>query len=160
MTTLLVTISLLLHAFTFLWILTLIKQQQARPSSKDEEKRKQEIEDLLISYTLEMKEENEKLLRQLSKDHEKEMEKDKPVQTRTAETVMPSRVVNHKEQKEEDKYKDYLPPMVEDSKEVEFQQSETANIISLSRQGYSAEEIAQKLNLGKGEVELMLKFYR
>ncbi|WP_412734111.1 DUF6115 domain-containing protein, partial [Halalkalibacterium halodurans] len=34
-----------------------------------------------------------------------------------------------------------------------------SRVISLAKQGLSVEEIAKKLNMGKGEVELLLKFY-
>ncbi|MFC0472029.1 DUF6115 domain-containing protein [Halalkalibacter kiskunsagensis] len=41
-----------------------------------------------------------------------------------------------------------------------YEQSDTAKVLSLSKKGLNAEEIAKRLHLGKGEVELMLKFYR
>jgi hypothetical protein len=41
-----------------------------------------------------------------------------------------------------------------------YQQSDTAKVIALSNQGLDKGQIVKKLGLGKGEVELMLKFYR
>lgn len=37
---------------------------------------------------------------------------------------------------------------------------ETNEVLTLAQQGYNAEEIAKMLHRGKGEVELLLKFYR
>ncbi len=41
-----------------------------------------------------------------------------------------------------------------------YQQSDTAKVIALSKKGLDKGQIVKKLGLGKGEVELMLKFYR
>ncbi|KHF39753.1 DUF6115 domain-containing protein [Halalkalibacter okhensis] len=159
MTTLLITISLLLHAFTFLWILTLMRQQ-SHHSKEDYDHLKSEIEDLLVSYTIEMKEENEQLLKRINEY--------KDSTANEAKLVSPSSVTKQKHEtieqfeEETDKYKAYHPPIpnLEEEDEDMYQQSDTTKVIILSKQGLSPEQIAKKLNLGKGEVELMLKFYR
>ncbi|MCL7746492.1 DUF6115 domain-containing protein [Halalkalibacter alkaliphilus] len=159
MTTLLVTISLLLHAFTFLWILTLMRQQP-HSSKENYEQIKNEIEDLLVSYTAEMKEENEQLVKQLKEHKEKATLE---TNLKPSSHVTPKKHENHKQLIDDKtaKYKDYIPPIVKEDTEADvYQQSETAKVISLSNQGLDTSQIAKKLGLGKGEVELMLKFYR
>ncbi|UOE92815.1 coupling factor for flagellin transcription and translation [Alkalihalobacillus sp. LMS39] len=157
MTAYLLTISFIVHLFTILWIITLIQKLNAKESPIDSEKVKQEIEDLLIAYTTEMKEENEKLAQQL-----------RAVSTRQAEMVTPSYNQNiYKEQTPtrvvpttpKARYEGYTPPVIEEEKQEEiYEQSDTAKVLALAKQGWKAEEIAKKLQLGKVEVELMLKF--
>ncbi|MDT8859000.1 hypothetical protein N0O92_02070 [Alkalihalobacillus sp. MEB130] len=169
MTTLLVTISLLLHAFTFLWIITLMKRQQhVQPLStkENEDKLKSEIEDLLVSYTVEMKEENERLVKQLKQL--KATPEKKSQGTSSEENPSPKQSLKESERvkqvptRESITYDDYSPPLIEeDQMESDmYEQSDTAKVLALAKQGLHAEEIAKKLSLGKGEVELMLKFYR
>ncbi|WP_026674258.1 DUF6115 domain-containing protein [Alkalihalobacterium bogoriense] len=157
MTAYLLTISFIVHLFTILWIITLIQKINAKESPIDSEKVKQEIEDLLIAYTTEMKEENEKLAQQL-----------RAVSTRDSEMITPS--YDHNVYKQQTltrvvppstkaSYEDYTPPVVEEVKQEEiYDQSDTAKVLALAKQGWKAEEIAKKLQLGKVEVELMLKF--
>ncbi|WP_227935834.1 DUF6115 domain-containing protein [Alkalihalobacillus deserti] len=178
MTTLLVTISLLLHGVTFLWIMTLLQKQQPNQAT-DIEKTKNEIEDLLISYTAEMKEENELLLKQIeqSKTRNKLSNQQAPLendlvggledkskrQERSHTKNKPRVKLEHEvkvERKTDGGPLDYQPPFIEQEEEFVYEQSETAKVIALSKQGLSINEIAKKLSLGKGEVELMLKFYR
>lgn len=161
MTTLLI-ISLLLHGVTFLWILTLMKRNSiAEHTIEDSEQLKQEIEDILLAYTAEMKEENERLLAQLRQKQAEAPKNESAVENQISlakavkETAPPE-----KEPPSASGYEDYQPPPVDDGEEVSFEQSDTARVLLLAKQGKSAEEIARKLNVGKGEVELLLKFYR
>jgi hypothetical protein len=173
MTTLLVTISLLLHGVTFLWIMTLLQKQQPY-QSHDETKMKQEIEDLLVSYTAEMKEENERLLEEIKKEkghtdyrhqemgqnHLKKEEELKVIKTEIKEEANRSNPIKKVVLKRNsNSYEDYLPPVIQEDKESIYEQSDMSKVIALSKQGFTTDEIAKKLNLGKGEVELMLKFY-
>ncbi len=161
-------ISLLLHGVTFLWILTLMQRLQQPDASKAEiEQMKNEMEDLLISYTAEMKEENERLLRQLELrnrvDKGSERVPSQEQQSMEAEARVERVKVKQgkQEQAKQERYEEYTPPFIDELKEdIYYEQSDTAKVLALAEQGLSVEQIAKKLNIGKGEVELLLKFYR
>ena len=179
--TLLLSISLLLHLFTFFWIINLIQKINLKSpnDTKEIERIKSEIEDVLLSYTAEMKEENEKLVLEMKKlkiDNNqmiKRMEMNKeeePIEIpnklnaqrvfRTSNAYKVNTQPTNQKPKRES-YEEYNPPVIEDEKENDiFEQSDTAKILALAEQGNNAEQIAKKLSLGKGEVELVLKFYR
>ena len=64
----LITISFILHFFTFFIIIILIQKLNLKSQigvANEQEKLKSEIEDLLVAYTIEMKEENEKLVNKI-----------------------------------------------------------------------------------------------
>ncbi|OLO40918.1 hypothetical protein BTR23_05445 [Alkalihalophilus pseudofirmus] len=169
----LLTTSLVLHLLTFLWIITLLQKvnnQQISPIN--DEKIKREIEDLLVAYTTEMKEENEKLLEQVKmlqeantspvSLNEKVMEQLKvehePIVINSKEAIKED--VTQRHTVDQYKYEDYQPPTIQVDEPDMYEQSNTAKVLLLAEQGFSSEEIAKKLSLGKGEVELMIKFYR
>ncbi|MCM3713221.1 hypothetical protein M3202_03925 [Alkalihalobacillus oceani] len=161
MTTLLI-ISLLLHGVTFLWILTLMKRNSiAEHTIEDSEQLKQEIEDILLAYTAEMKEENERLLARLRQKQTEVPQKESAVEKKASPPETAKELAApKKELAPEPDYEDYQPPLADDGEDVSFEQSDTARVLLLAKQGKSAEEIARTLNVGKGEVELLLKFYR
>ncbi|MDV2885248.1 hypothetical protein RYX45_08640 [Alkalihalophilus pseudofirmus] len=183
------TISLLLHGLTILWMMTLAKKISVGPPSghTENEKVKREIEDLLFAYTSEMKEENERLLHEIkqlkevsspsenkSKGENNEQGQSTSLQqdkrdgkTSKSRDDHPQikKPVNIEQEKDpflDEKYNDYLPPSPSSNEESAaiFEQSDTANVLMLSKRGLTAEQIAKQLQLGKGEVELILKFYR
>ncbi|WP_209122360.1 DUF6115 domain-containing protein [Alkalihalobacillus sp. BA299] len=167
----LLTTSLVLHLLTFLWIITLLQKVNNQQTSPiNEEKLKRDIEDLLVAYTTEMKEENEFLLEQIKKYQQTSTatkngdEKENGQQKTILKTATVKSKKEHKgrvqaQPKEKVKYEEYQPPEIEGEKPDLYEQSNTAKVLLLSKQGLSSEEIAKKLNLGKGEVELMIKFY-
>ncbi|WP_096199387.1 hypothetical protein [Bacillus sp. FJAT-45350] len=187
MVTYLLVISFILHLVTFLWIITLMQRHQS-PSKIDEEKIKSDIEDLLITYTTELKAENEKLANEINKWNKSieslpqrnkfQVEKN-PVQTeqmplkeKKDEVIIPPIKKQGKkvfqaymkekvdEQRIENKYSDYTPPIEKIIPEKKVEETESDKIKRLSEEGLSSEHIAKKLNMGKGEVELFLKFYQ
>ncbi|WP_368504078.1 hypothetical protein AB3N04_18675 [Alkalihalophilus sp. As8PL] len=173
MTIYLLIFSFILHGVTILLMLTLAKKVSVTDSFDPErgEKVKQEIEDMLFAYTVEMKEENERLLKeikQLKKEPHTSEQKTKSVraevpQNKQAEPSLSTRPLQLTEQdeQEEQKYNDYSPPDInEEDPATIFEQSDTANVLMLAKRGMNEEQIAKQLNIGKGEVELILKFYR
>ncbi|WP_216827962.1 DUF6115 domain-containing protein [Alkalihalobacterium elongatum] len=160
----LITTSLVLHLLTFLWIVTLLQKINNQQAPQiDEEKIKREIEDLLVAYTAEIKEENERVLEQIKLSKQKAsqaiIENKQPFLNRkdavvfkTEEQSIPSNTHTV--------YGGYVPPEIKSDETDMYVQSTTAQVLSLSKQGLSTDEIAKKLNLGKGEVELMIKFYQ
>jgi ElaB/YqjD/DUF883 family membrane-anchored ribosome-binding protein len=142
-------------------------QRQQRPNqlADDVLKMKREIEDLLVSYTSEMKEENERLIKQIQEskrsisNEDQRGEKKNSVVLQVEANSTSRKNENHYVEK--DPYENYLPPIINSEEEEDvYEQSDTAKVLSLSKKGLTTEEIAKKLNLGKGEVDLMLKFYR
>ena len=168
----LLAISFLLHLITLFIIVVLVqKVNTMKPSSDtaENEKMKREIEDLLMAYTAEMKEENEKLVNKIiQKRKTQENLQFNTVktyeQTRTKNTVQekPVKQPIYSEQDHldnDDLEGDYLPPQITETEDT-VEQSTTSQILSLAKQGYSTKEIAKTLNIGDGEVQLLLKFHK
>lgn len=181
----LISISLILHLFTFFWIIILMQKINVHTANpKEFNNVKKEIEDILLAYTEEMKDENEKLLLELKKMKQENALLNKKIEE--TKQAIPSESVEHNEnvqrsipnkvtpqqrpltnvyaieknRNHDDEYDQYEPPtIVEEPQEDIFEQSDTAKVLSLAKQGFNAEQIAKKLDLGKGEVELVLKFY-
>lgn len=151
----LLAISFLLHFITLFILVILVQKINAKDSKETTHNYdviKNEIEDLLLSYTSEMKEENEKILKKIVTKKEKLKE----------QTSQEFKIVNAKKELEIEKIDEpepFTPPQIV-QQEDKLEQSTTAKILSLSSQGYSAKEIAKKLNMGDGEVELLLKFHK
>ncbi|EKN63910.1 coupling factor for flagellin transcription and translation [Schinkia azotoformans LMG 9581] len=138
------TISFILHVFAFFWIFLLsMRLKRTNEIEKRQAEIQKEIEDLFQSYLLEMKEENEKLLNLIDKSKP-------PINKREKVTQQPYQT------QEKPKPKEYTPPMP--SAQDRFEQSLNSKVVLLHEQGFKAEEIAQKLNKGKTEIELILKF--
>ncbi|QQK80234.1 hypothetical protein HUG20_10260 [Salicibibacter cibi] len=129
-----VIISVLLHAVSFAAIVYLF-QKSAAPGDK--------IERLLKRYTNEMKEDNERLLRQL-----------RPEQANTPKNPFRFELAQATGKLEKQE-KGYEPP--EPAGENEAQVTPAAQALRLAQTGKSKQEIAETLSLGYGEVELLLK---
>lgn len=130
----LLVISIVLHFITFLILILVIKKMKHSLDYEQLNKQKKEIEDLLASYTLELKEENEHFLNQLFENEAKEKKE-----------------IDHDHEKEIESV-----PKVNDI----YESSLEAKALQLHKQGYKMNEIAKKLNKGLGEIELLLKFNR
>jgi DNA-binding NarL/FixJ family response regulator len=110
---------------------------------------KRETEEILSSYLLEMKEENEKFLHMLEKSDDNRNDKlDNELQKEQKQLKS--------EKQTEPPLKEYEPPTPEDK--VPYNQSREAQALLLHKQGYSIADIAKKLSKGQTEIELMLKF--
>lgn len=161
----LLAVSFLLHFVSFFALIVLVQKINVKNyKTGDEEKLKREIEDLLVAYTTEMKDENEKLVNKIIHKR-KDIEQ---TQTRTIKSYENNQ--GYKNKPQDNKYipvqkevfddDTYAPPPTIEKTEDIIEQSSTAQILSLAKQGYSAKEIAKKLNIGDGEVELLLKFHK
>ncbi|HHY74651.1 MAG TPA: coupling factor for flagellin transcription and translation [Bacillus bacterium] len=180
---LLLVISFILHLLAFFWIILL--SMRLKRSNEIETRQKEiqnEIEDLFQSYLLEMKEENEKLLNMIEKSAKTSMDNKESGkndeqsnhfsnETRPLETYEPP--VNLRSKMTQQVYQninlnkpkisssveeatEYVPPVP--SGDEEFEESSASQVIRLHEQGRNPTEIAKKLNMGKTEVELLLKF--
>ncbi|MFA9456068.1 DUF6115 domain-containing protein [Halalkalibacter sp. AB-rgal2] len=157
---LLVVISLLLHGFTFLWIMILlqrIRHVQSQPDSMNQ--LQSEMEDILLAYTTEMKEENERLLEKVQRN--KHQTTRSLVEEQSAKASNDSIQLEAKEEQEQEQ-EDSLPyiPPIEINEQETYEKSYTVKVLELAQSGLTSEQIAKKLKMGKGEVELILKFHQ
>ncbi|WP_416731525.1 DUF6115 domain-containing protein [Fictibacillus sp. JL2B1089] len=132
-------ISIMLNIVCLYLIFNLYKEFQKQINAHDS-KTSEEVEELLELFSEEMKIENERLHEMILKFSQK----------------------NH-QQKDLDESTIIEPDETgTDLKESEDKQfsNETNEVLTLAQKGYNAEEIAKMLHRGKGEVELLLKFYR
>ncbi|MCF6137134.1 DUF6115 domain-containing protein [Pseudalkalibacillus berkeleyi] len=152
-------ISFVIHIITLLSLIVLWKRYQAN-DHQEIQRAKKEMEDILVAYTTEMKEENDAFLLELrqvanqspkphdgqtditlNKQNENEEQvNDKPAAAQTEDTI------------------DYAPPI--NYEEETYGPSLISQVLSLQGRGLSLDEIAKSLNKGKGEIELMIKFHQ
>jgi hypothetical protein len=156
----LLTISIIFN-FVNLFIIVILWKKYSISDLTEIEKAKNEIEDLLIAYTAEMKDDNEKLMQQLI-DNQQVDESNSPNKINTEKTNP-----EHKINVLIDNEVILEPPIsTPDSQVVESQEEVIAiksikeQAVMLSKQNVELEEIAKKLGKGKGEIELLLKFHK
>lgn len=173
---LLIAISFILHLFAFLWILLLtIRIKRFKEIEAKQIEVQKEIEDLFQAYIIEIKEENEKLLNMIEKSGQPNITRTNPTIPSTesynntdASSINMYNKAQHvyqtqKPQKQttatsKDRSIDYKPPVPVG--EDQFEQTLTTQVILLHEKGYEPNEIARKLNKGKTEIELLLKFLK
>lgn len=150
-------ISFIIHGITLVIIRQFkIKLDQPAITKQTLDQQQKEIEELLAVYLLEIREENDKMIKLID-----QQAKQKPQPNAKQEKVVSQTPRNPviKSSKQEVKYQEYQPFMpVEEETVVE--PSFAAQVLSLSERGDSIETIAKKLNRGKTEVELLIKFHQ
>ncbi|MFE1244479.1 DUF6115 domain-containing protein [Fictibacillus sp. NPDC058756] len=105
------------------------------------------IEELLELFSQEMRYENERLHKLISDFSSKNEQDRHKIHEKTIETGIET--INSITLNEEN-----------DEVHIESEtKPDTQKVIILAKQGYNAEQIAKMLNRGKGEIELLLKFY-
>ncbi|HWO77983.1 MAG TPA: hypothetical protein VNM69_19110 [Bacillus sp. (in: firmicutes)] len=177
------TISIFLNILCLLAIVILFqKQHRLHGLEMKQQHALQEMEDILTSFLYEIKEENEQLQVLLENNQQplkrnEEVSSPKPTApvivkeqagvdvpgptlSKNSIQLRQVRKVYNEQEVSWEKYEE-LPPWLK--LEDELDQSETAapkdQIISLWNEGHTIEAIAKKINKGKTEVELTLKFY-
>lgn len=171
-------------------IILFLRQGKLFKIEDNQKKTIKEMEDLLSSFVLEMKEDNEQLIKRIedlknaknfsSQNNQNEpssiktpLEKtiesdvrdsDNDLSTRLEKTVGRYAVKAYQQQSKQEKVglqaplkESELPKKQENSNSAQ-QESLAGQIWNLKDQGYSLEEIAQKLKKGKTEIDLLLKF--
>lgn len=150
MESLLLTVSFFIHMILLFGIYYLYKEIQ---TLKNENADANDIAELFESYLLEIKVENERLENEsfsqptkIKKDTISNSPKNEEL-LKENESIMVDTDLN-----------DYAPvsPVARDELETTLQ----AKILQLSSQGYSSDNIAEKLDCGKTEVALILKFHK
>jgi len=170
----LVITSLVLHLVSF-FVMIILYQRVENQKPLDKDKTIREMEDLLVSYTAEMKENNERLVRRMTKISPATLGKNSDIQSEN-QNVYQANSAYPKVKKDEqtveseevsldvaidNNYDEYTPPTPSNNKDqISFASSNTAKVLSMSKQGYSENDIAKRLQMGAGEVSLLLKFYK
>ncbi|MGP4080201.1 DUF6115 domain-containing protein [Pseudalkalibacillus sp. R45] len=160
MTAFLLGISFIIHVITLLSLIIIWKRSGAA-DHQDLKVAKKEMEDILLAYTTEMKEENEAFLRELATLDNRRKTERKQADLKEDEIPKEKPAMDPKTSDEiiHDEEETIYSPPINEEKET-FGVSLGSQIISLHNNGFSLDEIAKKVNKGKGEVELMIKFHR
>ncbi|WP_423417946.1 DUF6115 domain-containing protein [Fictibacillus nanhaiensis] len=132
-------ISIMLNIVCLYLIFNLYNKFQKQSNAHDS-KTSEEVEELLELFSEEMKIENERLHELILKFSQKNHQQ----KDLDESTIIESEETGTDLQESDDKH---------------FS-NETNEVLTLAQKGYNAEEIAKMLHRGKGEVELLLKFYR
>ncbi|UOR12706.1 DUF6115 domain-containing protein [Halobacillus amylolyticus] len=136
----LLAISFILHGVLILTIMVLFnKVKQTEELELRQKQVSSEIEEVFNAYLLEIKEENAKMDGWLK--HTSQQSKQRPEQNSIDTEEKP----------------DYTPPLPLEGEE-DYQPSLQSSVIVMYQNGASMEEIARELNMGKTEVELLVKF--
>lgn len=149
-----VNFALILLAIFFI-ILLFIKLSKVQQLEQEYRTLIQEAEDTITSYVLELKEENSTFLQKLSyqKPSESRVDKQECIDTREEDlTEGDLRDLLTQEKVREDE----MGTLVEEKPFEEWNYKD--QVKHLCEQGLSSTEIAKKLNKGKTEIELLMKF--
>jgi hypothetical protein len=173
MITFLLIISFILHAISFLSIILFyFRLERMRDIERKQATIMKDMEDLLSSYVLEMKEENGRLLEYVKKGRSNQLATSSlpSVKQRNNTPEFKEAINTVEAQLTEEDLAAILPRydeefevnIIEDNKERKEQSFEILPISEqaklLHENGLSIEEIAKKLNKGKTEIELFIKF--
>ncbi|MFW2108831.1 Swarming motility protein SwrB [Bacillus spizizenii] len=159
MSTLLWLLSFTLHGVLLYAVIILYMRLAAvKETEKQQKKLLEETENTLAAFLLELKEENEKLIENTGSPSSQAEEETQKPDLRHSEKDSEQGTVQ-----EEENLLEHIEGLIT---EVECQeervnsnaQSFEDQVIELYEQGYSANQIAQKLKSGKTEIELFLKF--
>ncbi|WP_234987378.1 hypothetical protein [Halolactibacillus halophilus] len=153
-----------MHIVTFIVLRHYYLKQQAYHKEQQKfQEEKKELEQLLMSYLIEMKEENDRLLQVVQSNTQRPSApkaKEQPASTsfyqenKQTETINASKTVT----KEEPEYRP-LVDAIEDEP-VAYKKSYQAEIIDRYARGETPEMIAKAMDRGKTEVELIIKFHK
>ncbi|MFG6115091.1 DUF6115 domain-containing protein [Halobacillus sp. MO56] len=117
----------------------------------------EDIEQMFTAYLLEIKEENERFQQMLNMEEKTatHYSPSHPERNRVSEAENP---VHTGQQDFEKQSKPVYQPLMPGNEQVNYEPSFSTQVFALQDQGYSIEEIARKLNRGKTEIALILKF--
>ncbi|WP_143030734.1 DUF6115 domain-containing protein [Thalassobacillus cyri] len=118
----------------------------------------EDIEQMFTAYLLEIKEENERLQQMLDMEGKTEphFSPSHPGRNRVSGEENPVRTRG--QQNFEKQSKPVYQPLMPGNEQVNYEPSISTQVFALEDQGYAVEEIARKLNRGKTEIALILKF--
>ena len=163
MTSLLIMFGYLLNIILFIAVYQLFKQLQ-----EIKQNQQTDIDDLLEHYVSEIKHENLKLQQLLEKNNEPTVnfkeQLDQEQERYLNEEDVSNHSTNHNEVLKETTLEENISdqPMIDllGKHEDSFEQSLESKVITLKEQGLTTNAIAQNLNRGNTEIELVLKFLK
>ncbi len=153
MLNILLLLSFIIHIVTFVIIRQLKLKQDALVTVEDNVRQQvKNIEDTLAVYLVELKEENKNFVNQVEKFNNV-----KPENNRNKQEHQQIRqpITDFDTPKNTTEYQPISP--VEEVEDV-VESSTTASVLHLHEKGFTVDEIAKKMDKGKTEVELLLKF--
>ncbi len=159
MSTLLWLLSFTLHGVLLYAVVILYMRLAAvKETEKQQKKILEETENTLAAFLLELKEENEKLIENTASPSSQMKEETQKSDLRPAEKESEQEAVQ-----EEENFLEHIEGLISEVERQEENvnsntQSFEDKVMELYEQGYSANQIAQKLKSGKTEIELFLKF--
>ncbi|MFC7784344.1 hypothetical protein ACFQWC_07555 [Rossellomorea sp. GCM10028870] len=170
MVTFLLFISFLLNIVALLAIVILYSRQNRFLNMEKEQKKMiKELEDVISTYLIEMKEENEEFMRTFNQHAKSEKRitdntDDENVNSSPLQTNPKWSGAGYKQASKAYQQK-LTPQMGAGEKKFEVQPTVKTNedpflqqVLSLKREGLTVEEIAQTVGKGQTEIELLLKF--
>ncbi|PGT86693.1 MULTISPECIES: hypothetical protein [Bacillaceae] len=169
MPTILLLISLLLHVVAFYFIVVLyMKYSTIKNISDTQRQLLEETENSMTSFLIDIKDENDRLIEKLLKTSNSiPQKKEEHHFNPNNQDQKASHVEIQKPDKQVDKHElpDYLlnVDQVEDIVEINQPKQQKnpsfeEKAINLYKEGHTIEQIAKRLNVGKTEIELLLKF--
>lgn len=179
-------ISIILNFIALFGIIIIyLRQNRLFDLEKKQEKVVKEMEEVISSYLLEIREDNEKFLDKikvmyqtrngnlnLQIENKEEITYTNPTETKFNQPsedqnnlsikpiqVVRSRVVAAYKKNHQLEETDTLEKAIDNNEDIKPKNNSMLHeIISLKKQGFSEEEIAKRLNKGKTEIQLLLKF--
>jgi hypothetical protein len=153
---------MLIFILFYLVIILFQKVTRINEIEKKQSEVLKEIEDVLTSYIMEIKEENDTFLMKMVNTSQAE-----PITDREKDMENSTISIRENEISDED-LKELLPLAKNEeiltstiiNEKLDTNESLLSKVVSLDQQGMSVEDIAKKLNKGKTEIELLLKFRR
>lgn len=178
MNTVLFIISFILHIFTIYGMVVLFaKYQSIKQLEQSQKQLLQQTEEALSLFLMEVKDENEKFLQSMELTFDKNVKQvdKKKVEAKPLINTRQEGEFHHVEQmgtNEAEEIPNHLQSLLkakgEDVLEIDRMQEDDSNdlkggihkqVNELIKKGYTIEEIAQQLKVGKTEIELFIKFH-
>ncbi|MFC4404552.1 DUF6115 domain-containing protein [Gracilibacillus xinjiangensis] len=158
---LLLLFSFIIHIVTLIIIRQMkINQQNLLDIEDNVNEQINKLEDTLALYLVEMREENDNFTKELFSMQNKQ-KRNEQVSDGTKDNKNQSDNIENASSTDthikKNDYPDFEPLTQIDKKDI-VEQSETGQILHLYNNGYSIEEIAKRMDKGKTEIELLLKF--
>ncbi|MDM5351018.1 hypothetical protein QUF65_08990 [Lysinibacillus sphaericus] len=190
MTTILIAVLFFLQLLTFYFLIILnTKLAKFKDLEKKQERLMSEMDDTISVYLTEMKDENDRLIKELQNVSpselaatsvqqtvsyepqqeqaysaaEQELKKDRPLSLdKDARLYVPKNIVANaysRQRQTTETIASSPMPLIVEQKEEVKELTMEQQALNLAKQGKSTEEIAKQLQKGKTEIELLLKFH-
>lgn len=142
----------------FLIIILFLRQSRIQNMENSKNSAVKEMEEILSAYFIEMKEENGKFLKKMHRDQKSAIKNESTIEKNEEKGHIESPLTpSHIDLIVAEESPEALLPKYDDENK-DTMDSIVKEAIKLQKQGLSIDKIAKKLNKGKTEIELLLKF--